>query len=726
MSNNLILSINNKIKELIINKLNDYLIKNNINQLNNINYQIFINNMNNNNNFIYIVFNIIFYTYNSSDNTKNNINYLYYLGQFYIDNNELKIYVINDKKNIIPINNQIKKISILNDYVITLNNNNQLTFYNNNLSPQLISYNISNIVNISSNNNNLLYVLYKDNNNYIINSYIINNNSLQIQNELYNVEYKINDIYYFNNDLILLKEIDEIINDISFKKISFSYNNNDLLFINSNQFYCYSNQKNFFISFLSNINNYDMILSTTKTIGETINEIYNFDIMILHYFIENNNIIYKKIKINYNNLNFIINTQNNRTEEDITYNNYTYDFDNNNKFFNYNIINYNNEFYLLNNNFNIINVNKLFYEQKYKLTNYKIINEDNQIKFKEIIQTNNYIIDNNIFPSLDNLIGINNYNDKILYCYNDRVEIYNIINNQLVKEQNNLPDVLSNIKIISSLNKLTKHNFSDGEFNNSVNVLMLGYVEENNNVYTNKIQIYNYNEIDNNFILKKTINLDITDKYMTKIIITYGTLLVQNGNNLNSYIINNIYILFNDNTNDNTIKHYIYNYLNNDEFYYKDDFPEILNSQPDIIFYQFDGLDINNKLYFAENDTNNSMLLLYNENNIINSLIYYLKKYIYLFIENNILYLLDTEFKLNKYNIFNNSTLLYNIDYLIYPNDDEILELNNLNIIDNIKNNIDTTCIFGHYFINNSLHILIYKKINNNDIKLEFVYNNIL
>jgi len=282
---NLYLSINNIIKNLIINELNNYLIKNKINKLNNINYQIFINNINNNNNFIYIAFDVIFYTY--QNNIKNNINYKYFIGQFEINNDVLSLY----NSNIIEINNKIKKISILNNYVIILNNNNQLTFYNNNLIPQLISYNISNIINISSNYNNLLYVLFKDNNKYIINSYIINNNSLQKQNELYNVEYKINDIYYFNNDLILLKEIDEIINDITFKKISFSYNNNDLLFINSNKFYCYSNQNHFFISFLSNINNYDMKLLTTETIGETINEIYNFDIMILHYFTENNNII---------------------------------------------------------------------------------------------------------------------------------------------------------------------------------------------------------------------------------------------------------------------------------------------------------------------------------------------------------------------------------------------------------------------------------------------------
>ena len=605
-------------------------------------------------------------------------------------------------------------------------------FFNDNLGNINISYNIQNIINITSDNNNLLYVLYKNNDNFIINSYSIENNILKkiSQSDLWNISSllgnNIYDIYYFNNTIIFIKE-----EYFTFKK-SISYNNdNDLLFINDNNdnnkfYYCYNDQNNFFISILSNIMNYDMKLSIDEYIGETINEIFDFDIYILHYFINNNNINYNKLKINYKDLNFIINTNYN--------NNYQYDFDNGNKYFNYNIINFNNNFYLLNNNFNVINLNQLNYQEKYKLINYKVINEDNQIKFIEIIQTNNYIIKNNINPILENLSGIVNYNNRILYCYNkqnfnndNNVKIYKINNNQLEYVED-LKNTLDNPKIISSLNKLTKNKFinNNASFNNSINLLILGYITENNNSYNNILQLYNNfqviihneNNIDINYY-----NLNINNKYMINIVIQYGTLYYAlNETTESTNIINNIYILFND----LTIKQYIYNYKTNDFFYYRD-LDILLEHGSNILYNYFDGLYINNNLYILTYNNNNDYnLMLYYPDNILKSLIYKLKDYLYIFIYNNVLYLLDTDFKLNKYDIYNNSTLLYNISYIILPNNNDIYELNNIEEIIDIKTNITKNSIFGYYFINKTLNLLIYENKNNLNIQLQLIYNNII
>ena len=281
---NLNLSVNNKINKLIQSFLSDYIIKNNITTLNHNEYKIFINNIfNDNNNYLIIGFDVIYYTF--INNEKNIINYLYFIGKFKINNNQLEL------KKIISNDKQIKKISKYNNIFIVLNIDNTFNFYNDNdnLEPEDITYNIDNIININiTSNNNFILIFNETNNKYDIYSYNIDdNNKLSLQKNKKQIDYKLIDIEYFNDDFIYIynnnNNYDIYINDLLYETIRINHNQLSNEFNNKiNHFYSiYSDNNNLFFSSICNINNYNMNLLIDKDdVSEyyTLVENFNYDI----------------------------------------------------------------------------------------------------------------------------------------------------------------------------------------------------------------------------------------------------------------------------------------------------------------------------------------------------------------------------------------------------------------------------------------------------------------
>lgn len=686
---NLNLSVNNKINKLIQSFLSNYNIKNNITTLNHNEYKIFINNIfNDNNNYLIIGFDVIYYTFN--DDKKNIINYLYFIGKFEINNNQLELKII------ISNNKQIKKISKYNDIFIILNVDNTFNFYDNNLEQILnITYNIDNIINITSNNNFIL-IFNNDNNKYEIYSYIIDNNTLSLQQNIKQIDNKLIDIEYFNDDFIYIYNNDNdiydiydiYINNLLYETIKINHNK-------INHFYSiYSDNNNLFFSSICNINNYNMNLLIDKNdVSEennTLEEKFNYDIFISYFFINNNNLKNNKIKINFNNTDFNIN---------MIDNNYNFIF--NNRYNNIHTILFNNNIYLLDNNFNIISLNKLELKTLYELTHYNVINYNNKIKLIHYnLNDLPFLPDNRTINNLSNIIpSYGNDNNIIFFYNNNNVNIYKIENNQLVDD--NTKTIENNIKCVSYINKVNN-------FDNSINCIVIGY--------NDKFVIYN----DFTNILSLSIDYNILS-----LTIGYNTLLIniklnENDYKLTTYIQPEILILTIDNNN-SIIKDYTYNIYDTPTIIFNKDIileNIILNK---IFYYPYQGSFINYNI-FGYNETNiykinyryNTYENIITINNNDNK-----KNIIYCFIINNNLYVLNKSLELYEYYTYDNSTLLFNINYIYYPLENDIIKLDNYKEINNlsINNNI------GYFIINKDLHIMINITDNNN---YELIYNDLI
>lgn len=701
---NLFFSVNNKIKDLIIKYLNiNYNLNNNFYSY----YEVFINNIdigkdnNGNDKYILINFYISFYPINNH----NNINFKYFIGLFYFDDNNNFII-----KNIIEHNfNIIKICKTINNHYLFLDNNNNIYCFNdnNNVIEVINNININNIINISNNiinNNTYIYILYYNSNNYIIDEYIYNYNELNYNKKIKTFTEKINDIYYFNNDFVLIKDNEFI----------YEYNNNDIInkfyghciFNNNLKFNSFwSNNNNLFFSSISNINNYNMLLGNKQLINndEQIKEIFNYDIFIKHLYIENDIIKCNNFKINYNNTKFNINVI-------VNNNNYEYNYSFlDNRFVNFYTFFYKNKIYIMNNNFDVININELQYKEKYELINYKIINDidinnNNVIKFINIIDENdNYLIIN---PSIDieYLSNIIMFDDKVIFSYNKNnnyIDSYTISNNQLNKDSICiLNNVINNINCMSYLSNINN-------FNNSNKIIGIS----NNS----QLQIFIYN---NNWINSLNENLN----NIISLTIAYGTYFTQNNNDDITYIINNIFILLNNN-NHKIIKHYLYNYFDNNSFNYIKDININDDNILKLYYYHYEGLYINYNIYAY---SNNKIYKINFENNTYENIITYENNdIIYFFIYNNDYYIINKNLNLFKYISYNNSTLIYDIDFIYYPLNNEIKRIENINEIDNIKQYINITNKIGHYIINNKLNIMIYDTYDNDtkNFKLQLIYN---
>lgn len=691
---NLNLSVNNKINKLIQSFLSNYFIKNNITTLNHNEYKIFINNIfNDNNNYLIIGFDVIFYTFNN--NEKNIINYLYFIGKFKINNNnQLELIISNDK--------QIKKISKYNNnnnnIFIVLNVDNTFNFYDNNLEPKNITYDINNIINITSNNNFILK-FNNDNNKYEIYSYIIYNNILSLQSNIKQIDNKLIDIEYFNNDFIYIYNNNDIydiyINDLLYETIRINHNQLSNEFNNKiNHFYSiYSDNNNLFFSSICNINNYNMKLLIDKDdVSEennTLEENFNYDIFISYFFINNNNLKNNKIKINFNNTDFNINMINN---------NYNFIFEK--RYNNFHTILFNNNIYLLDNNFNIISLNKLELKTLYELTNYKVINYNNKIKLIHYnLNDLPFLPDNKTIDNLSNIIPFYSNDNNIIFFYNNNnVNIYKIENNQLVDDNTKTLTIENNIKCVSYINKINN-------FDNSINCLVIGY--------NDKFIIYN----DFTNILSLSIDYNILS-----LTIGYNTLSILkiNENKFTTYIQPEILILT-INNNNSIIKDYTYNIYDTPTIIFNKDIileNIILNK---IFYYPYQGSFINYNI-FGYNETNiykinyryNTYENIITINNNDNK-----KNIIYCFIINNNLYVLNNSLELYEYYTYDNSTLLFNINYIYYPLENDIIKLDNYKEINNlsINNNI------GYFIINKDLHIMINITDNNN---YELIYNDLI
>jgi len=627
---------------------------------------------------------------------KNDNKYLYYINNFYIDNNNFlplsntfSFNIIYLFTTIILFNNNNEKWIISN---YTLNNltlifklpnnfifNNQYKYYINNyeinnllfISPdQIITINlVYNISNYKLNNNILSFNIKDKPNNIKIHDKYIINDTININ------------IYNLFSNIIIKSDINEyIINnfDINNNIITFNLPNNfvyneDIIYTINNYII---NNKDFINPYnLININLYQLINKIT----------------FIQYYNETNNII-SKYYDNEIKLNIICSPSFNNKYNYYTFYKFNYNYQ-------LNTIEYNNK----NSNIDILSYYLLedqliFVEENYLITyNYKfsLFNSNTN---DESILSNIYSISlikfSNIQINFSNFSNVNNYYNKIK-IYRNKINDENFYELTILDINiNNFNDNIIDKYLINKYNYLILNLFItnvSGNIDYGIYYYIFKYFNSNNYIYSQPILVNiesNSQIIFNNLLNNDYTNISI---YRTK----------KNSNNY--YLIDTINIIneYSDNKNDNILIEQLNNPFDNFNINFNSYFK---NNHYNIIhFYNNVTINIYNKNINNIDTIINSyhLLLEYtNENNIIIHLckiINYNKIKVYSNININNIFYLD---KIIPIKINHNFDFIY-LDFNIYETKNLLnIDYTNIKIINKYEISITSNFIL----LNNNLY----------------------